>query len=60
MGLFMYQMRAGGSNQAYLGSVRLCPMCNGQKPKDTFRVVDGESICEECQIELKIEQQESE
>ena len=58
MGLFMYQMRAGTSTQAYLGSVKLCPMCGGQKPKDDFKIVDGKAICKDCQVELKLEQQE--
>ena len=43
------------STQAYLGSVALCPYCKGQKPKALFRVIDGESICKDCQDELEQE-----
>jgi hypothetical protein len=43
------------STQAYLGSVALCPSCKGQKPKALFKVVDGESICKDCQDELALE-----
>lgn len=43
------------STQAYLGSVALCPGCKGQKPKDLFKIVDDESICKDCQDDLKQE-----
>lgn len=45
------------STQAWLGSVLTCPSCKGQKPKLLFKVVEGESICKDCQDEL-IEEQE--
>jgi hypothetical protein len=45
------------STQAWLGTVLTCPSCKGQKPKLLFKVVDGESICKDCQDEL-IEEQE--
>jgi hypothetical protein len=47
------------STQAYLGSVALCPSCKGQKPKALFKVVDGESICKDCQDELALEAKDS-
>jgi hypothetical protein len=31
-------------------------MCKGQKPKETFKIVDGESICKDCQDELEQEE----
>jgi hypothetical protein len=46
------------STQAYLGSVLTCPSCKGQKPKALFKVVDGESICKDCQDELEQEAKE--
>ena len=45
------------STQAWLGSVSICPCCKGQKPKALFKVVNGESICKDCQDEL-IEERE--
>ena len=61
MGLFMYSAVNGkhASTQAYLGSVRTCPECGGQQPKETFRMVDGVSICQECQEEKQLEAKES-
>jgi formylmethanofuran dehydrogenase subunit E len=58
MALFMYSSINSKhySTQAYLGSVSLCPMCKGQKPKETFKIVDGESICKDCQDELEQEE----
>lgn len=58
MGLFMYSSvhTKHHSTQAYLGSVLLCPSCKSQRPKDTFKVVDGESICKQCQDELEQEE----
>lgn len=60
MGLFMYSSQSSRqtSTQAYLGSVALCPMCKGQKPKDTFKIVDGQSICKDCQDEMETEELE--
>ena len=57
MGLFMYQSQHGfmNSTQAYLGSVRLCPSCCGQKPKDGFRMHDGQEICKDCRDEALFE-----
>lgn len=51
MALLMYSSLGTNhsSTQAYLGSVTLCPSCNGQKPKQTFKMVGGESICKDCQ-----------
>jgi hypothetical protein len=55
MGLFMYSAQSSrpSSTQAYLGSVALCPLCRGQKPKDTFKIVEGQSICKDCQDDLQ-------
>jgi uncharacterized protein (DUF983 family) len=60
MGLFMYSSQSSRqtSTQAYLGTVRVCPSCKSQRPKDTFKVVDGESICKQCQDELETEELE--
>ena len=62
MALLMYSSLSTkpASTQAYLGSVALCPMCKGQKPKALFKVVDGESICKDCQDELALEAKELE
>jgi hypothetical protein len=43
------------STQAFLGTVAICPCCKSQRPKETFRMVDGESICKRCQDELEEE-----
>ena len=58
MGLFMYSSvhAKHNSTQAYLGTVRVCPSCKSQRPKDSFKVVDGESICKPCQDELEAEE----
>lgn len=45
------------SNQAYLGTVKVCIGCKTQKPKQLFRIVDGEELCADCQNELKEELQ---
>jgi hypothetical protein len=45
------------STQAWLGSVLTCPSCKGQKPKELFKVVDGESICKDCQEDFLAEQE---
>ena len=60
MGLFIYGSihTKHNSTQEYLGSVRMCPSCNGQKPKETFRMVDGQSICQDCQDELQQEEED--
>jgi hypothetical protein len=46
------------STQSYLGSVLLCPSCKGQKPKGLFKVIDGESVCKDCQDEIELETKE--
>ena len=58
MALFMYSSQSPRqtSTQAYLGTVRVCPCCESQRPKDTFRVVNNESICKDCQDELETEE----
>lgn len=55
MALLMYSSLNSGysSTQAYLGSVRVCPMCKTQKPKELFKMVGGEQICGDCQDDLK-------
>jgi len=55
MATFFYQSGAGSTTQAYLGSVKTCPHCGGQKPKGEFKMVNGESVCVECQEEIKEE-----
>jgi len=57
MALLMYSSLGTnhGSTQAYLGSVKSCPGCKGQKPKHTFMVVDGEAICEDCRLEIELD-----
>jgi hypothetical protein len=43
------------STQAYLGTVKVCLFCKTQKPKNLFRMVDGEEMCQDCQVELNEE-----
>ena len=45
------------STQAYLATVQYCPSCKSQRPKESFKMIDGESICKDCQDEL-IEERE--
>ena len=45
------------STQAWLGTVSTCPCCNGQKPKLLFKVVEGESICKDCQEDYLADQE---
>jgi hypothetical protein len=61
MALLMFGSMATNpaSTQAYLGTVALCPICNGQKPKDTFKMIDNRSICKDCQDDLKQEAEDS-
>lgn len=47
----IYTTKQGNSKQEWLGSVELCQCCNSQQPKDTFKIVDGEKMCEKCQKE---------
>lgn len=49
----MYVVKDGTSKQAWLNTVRLCPHCDSQQPKDGFKRVDGVDICAECQEELQ-------
>lgn len=46
-----YTLKQGTSKQEWLAQVQLCPCCTGQQPKDGFKRVDGEEICQECQEE---------
>lgn len=57
MALLMYSSLGTNtsSTQAYLGSVALCPGCKGQKPKETFKIIDNEAICKDCQDDLEAE-----
>jgi hypothetical protein len=48
----VYTVKQGTSKQEWLGTVQTCPCCNGQQPKATFKRVDGQDICLECQEEL--------
>lgn len=50
MALLMYSAIHGthASTQAYLGSVKSCVCCKGQKPKEGFRMHAGREICEDC------------
>jgi NADH pyrophosphatase NudC (nudix superfamily) len=48
----VYTVKQGTSTQEWLSTVQLCPCCGGQKPKATFRRVDGQDICQDCQEEL--------
>jgi len=41
------------STQAYLGTVKVCLSCKGQKPKGLFRMIDGEELCQDCYKEYK-------
>jgi hypothetical protein len=50
--IMAYIMKEGTSKQAWLGSVSLCPRCNGQQPKAGFKVVQGEEVCACCQREV--------
>lgn len=47
----VYTVKQGTSTQEWLGTVQLCPNCGGQKPKATFRRIDGVDVCLECQQE---------
>jgi NADH pyrophosphatase NudC (nudix superfamily) len=47
----IYTVKQGTSTQEWLANVRLCPACGGQKPKATFKRVDGEDVCLDCQKE---------
>lgn len=51
MATFFYQSNANSTKQAWLGSVLLCNSCNSQKPKQQFRMYDGESVCAECWLD---------
>lgn len=46
-----YTTKQGNSKQEWLGSVELCQYCNSQQPKDTFKMVNGDKMCQKCQEE---------
>ena len=46
-----YTTKQGHSNQEWLGTVAKCECCKSQRPKDKFKVVNGEEMCHECQKE---------
>lgn len=46
------------STQAYLGSVRVCVGCKTQKPKETFKVFEGQELCADCREELQEERED--
>ncbi len=46
-----YTLKQGTSKQEWLATVRTCPCCQGQQPKDSFKRVDGVEMCGECQEE---------
>ena len=47
-----YTMKQGTSKQEWLATVRHCPCCHSQRPKNGFRRVGQQDICEECQKDL--------
>jgi recombinational DNA repair protein (RecF pathway) len=49
---FSTTMKQGNSKQEWLANVQVCPCCQGQQPKATFKRVDGRDICLECQEDL--------
>ncbi len=49
-----YTTKQGYSNQEWLGTVALCECCNSQRPKDKFKVVNGEEMCSRCQQEEEV------
>lgn len=51
----VYTVKQGTSKQEWLGTVQTCPCCNSQQPKATFKRVNGQDICLECQTELESE-----
>ena len=57
MSQLVYSTMSSGysSTQAYLGTVKVCLFCKTQKPKGLFKVIDGEEMCHDCQVELKEE-----
>lgn len=54
MTTFFYTTKVGGSKQSWLGNVLLCPHCNSQQPKDGFKLINSEQICQSCQEELVV------
>ena len=60
MALFMYSAAHGkhASTQAYLGSVKICPVCCGPQPKESFKFFQGVEQCFECIDEILAEQEE--
>ena len=61
MALLMYSAIHGthASTQAWLGSVKSCVFCGGQKPKEGFRFFKSAEMCEDC-IEDALYEQEVE
>lgn len=46
MATFFYQSQY--STQRWLGERKLCPVCNGSKPKGDFKLFSGIIQCLEC------------
>jgi formylmethanofuran dehydrogenase subunit E len=53
MATYFYQSNPNSTKQQWLSTVKVCQSCLSQKPKDTFRVVDGEELCKECYKDLQ-------
>ena len=47
----IYTTKQGNSKQEWLGSVQLCQCCKSQQPKDEFKMINGEELCNKCQKE---------
>jgi recombinational DNA repair protein (RecF pathway) len=46
------------STQAYLAHVRVCVGCKTQKPKETFKMFEGQELCADCREELQEERED--
>jgi len=59
MSVLVFSSMSSGysSTQAYLGTVRVCACCKTQKPKDTFKIFEGQELCADCREDLQEERE---
>jgi uncharacterized protein (DUF983 family) len=46
--MLFYTTKQGNSTQEWLGLHRMCPACDGLKPKAGFMMYGGQETCSEC------------